>query len=423
VARRACLAALLVAALLPGAARAEGLRAGFGTAPLPLPEGGPLAGYGGLRERTASGVLDPPEARALLLEAGATRVALVALDVLIARPRLREALVARTAGLDLDLLLLAATHTHSGPGGYEPGWVAARVTGASFDPAATERLADAAARAVEAAARGLGAGRVAAGLFEAPLAENRRDEDGRDESALPVLRVELDDGGPPAVLFAFGAHPIVLSNRSRDYSADYVGAARARLAAAGWRPLFVAGPLGDQRPVSALGELWPRELERQREQARDVGERLAGAVMAGLARLGPGRSTRLEVAERWVELPAWRMRRWCPTWWLAPLLRGSVRGFLSERAPFVALRVGPATLLALPAEPASALGERLRQRSGGGSVPFVIAHANDWLGYAVSPDAYRRGGYEACLSFFGPDFGPWLVEQAEATLAGLDDAP
>ena len=100
---------------------------------------------------------------------------------------------------------------------------------------------------------------------------------------------------------------------------------------------------------------------------------------------------------------------------------GAVNGFLSERAPFVALRVGPATLLAVPAEPASALGTRLRER--GGDVPFVIAHANDWLGYAVTPDDYRHGGYEACLSFFGPGFGPWLVEQAEATLAVLDGAP
>ena len=57
----------------------------------------------------------------------------------------------------------------------------------------------------------------------------------------------------------------------------------------------------------------------------------------------------------------------------------------------------------------------MRAEVGEGNVPFVVAHANDWMGYAVSPEEYARGGYEACMSFFGPDFGPWLVDEAVRT--------
>ena len=83
-------------------------------------------------------------------------------------------------------------------------------------------------------------------------------------------------------------------------------------------------------------------------------------------------------------------------------------------------RVGRAELIALPAEPTSLLGEEIRRRMAPDRVPFVIAHANDWLGYAVARARYQRGGYEACLSFHGPGLGQWLVEEAAETLRLLD---
>ena len=97
-----------------------------------------------------------------------------------------------------------------------------------------------------------------------------------------------------------------------------------------------------------------------------------------------------------------------------------MRGFLSERVPLHAIRIGRAELIALPAEPTSLVGEEIRRRMSPDRVPFVIAHANDWLGYAVAPARYQRGGYEACLSFHGPGLGPWLVEEAAETLRLLE---
>ena len=115
-----------------------------------------------------------------------------------------------------------------------------------------------------------------------------------------------------------------------------------------------------------------------------------------------------------------RLRRFCALWWLGPVVGEAVRGFLSERVPLHAIRIGRAELIALPAEPTSLLGEEIRRRMAPGRVPFVIAHANDWLGYAVARARYQRGGYEACLSFHGPGLGQWLVEEAAETLRLLD---
>ena len=93
---------LFVALLLlpPRAASAEGLEAGFGSAPLPIPDGGPLGGYGGLRDRRAEGLLDPPEARALVVERRGLRVGIVVVDLVISRPALRDALLEQAVSMD-----------------------------------------------------------------------------------------------------------------------------------------------------------------------------------------------------------------------------------------------------------------------------------------------------------------------------------
>src|SRR5262245_57622248 len=112
---------LLALSLSARAPAAEELRAGFGVARLPSDIGAPLGGYGGLWDRKADAVHDPPEARALILELGEERLGIVSLDVVIPRGDLREEVLRKVAPLELDGLLLAATHTHSGPGGYIDG--------------------------------------------------------------------------------------------------------------------------------------------------------------------------------------------------------------------------------------------------------------------------------------------------------------
>jgi hypothetical protein len=411
--------ALVLVVGLAGPASAEPLSVGFGSAPLPTPDGAGLAGYGGLRQRRAEGTLDVPDARAVVLDQGGLRVALVAIDILISRPALRDRLLEEAERLAIDSVVFVATHTHSGPGGYIEGWAAARVTGAGFEAEAPDRLADAAVRALRAAVDDLGRARVGSALGRAELAENRREEDGPGEVSLPVIRVETGNGVQRA-LFAYAAHPIVLSPKSRAYSADYPGAARRWLASRGWESTFVPGPLGDQRPVSALGPLWPKTVEEQRAQAEEIGERLGEAVLSTLSKIEPRGSVRFDAVERWVDAPQSRLRRGCLVWWLSPISRGPLRSFLSPRVPFHAVRIGDAVLLAVPAEPTTRVGDRLRASVPEGSVPLVVSHANDWMGYVVEREQYGRGGYEACLSFFGDGLADWLVTEAAETVRLLD---
>jgi hypothetical protein len=414
--RRAVALALLVSA---SAARGDGLEAGFGAAPLPAPAGGVLGGYGGVFDRTATGVLDPPEARALVLASGPLRVGIVALDLVIARPALADLVAPRARSLGLDPVILVATHTHSGPGGYMPGWIPARVTAGSYDPNTPRGIADAAADALALAVSDLAPARVASGETALALARNRRLPDGPRETALPILRLEFADR-PPIVAFAYGAHPTVLSRASRRYSADYPGPARARLDAAARRALFLPGPLGDQEPAPPEGAEPPESPDAQAVLVGEIGRRLADAVLAAEPGLAPAPDAGLALVRRTLDAPAVAPRRGCAFWWLDPLFGGSVRAFLSARVPFHALRVGDALLLGVPGEPTAEVASALRERLPRANATFVIAHAEDWLGYVVSHDAYARGGYEACLSFHGPGLAAWLVDEAAETARLLD---
>ena len=394
------------------------LRAGLGVASLPARVGGAMGGFGGLTTRRAGGTLDPPQARAVVLEQGELRVAIVALDIVIPRPNLRDALLEDVAPLGFDLLALVATHTHSGPGGYLPGFLAERVTGGEFDPEQPARLARAAALALKRAVADLAPAKLASGHATLRLARNRRFANGATDDQLPVLRADFADGRAPIIVFAYGAHASLLSPRGGLYSADWPGAARAALEAKGWRALYLPGPLGDQEPKVDLG-FWP-SVATERTKTTEYGSAVANAVVTEAESLTPLPDAPLAALERWVEPPEVQLRRFCPLWWAKPLVSGTVDSFISKRVPMQVVRAGDAELLFLPAEPGASTGIELRAGTPVRRTRFVVDHANDWLGYVVDAQAFERGGYEACFSFFGPGMAQWLTTQANETIGLLD---
>src|SRR5438445_12540518 len=93
------------------------IRAGVGRELLRPPSGIAMAGYG-RRLGRSTGVHDNIAAQALVLDDGATRVAIVGVDVLAFGLRLADQIARRVeerSGIPALNILIAATHTHSGP--------------------------------------------------------------------------------------------------------------------------------------------------------------------------------------------------------------------------------------------------------------------------------------------------------------------
>lgn len=128
--------------------RGEGsLRAGAAKVALVPPFPVVVAGYAPPRPEASQA--DPPlHARAVVLEAGGTRVGLVSLELLSVTHELVDAVRARAAAAGLKDVLVLATHTHSSLGGYDTRLVAQLVGTGRFRKESVDAITSAAVEAL-----------------------------------------------------------------------------------------------------------------------------------------------------------------------------------------------------------------------------------------------------------------------------------
>jgi neutral ceramidase len=266
-----------------------------GTAKEKITPPGPMwmAGYGS-RNHPATGLLNDLWARALVLQdVRGARVAIVSLDLVGIGREMSDPLAAELGskfGLDRAHVVLACSHTHSGP------VVGRNLHVMHYDliDANEKRLADEFAAALHAkivdavgrAIANLAPARLAWGHGTVTFAVNRRNNKEADAPRLreegkltgpfdhdvPVLKITDMAGKPTGILFGYACHATVLDGY--DWSSDYPGFAADELEQrhAGATALFLAGCGADQNPL-------PR---RRVELARQYGHELAVAVDAVL---------------------------------------------------------------------------------------------------------------------------------------------
>lgn len=389
---------------LERACRGEGpLRAGAAEVPLDLPARVPLGGFARLRW-ASEGVRDPVAARALVLAEPGCAAALVAVEILLVPgdlARAAAALARERSGLPLDEVVLVATHTHAGPGGYWRSFAGERAATGPYDAAVFQRIAERIAEAVARAAASLQPASLRISRAEEPdLARNREEE--RVDGRLLALRATGADGRILGELIVFPAHPTILGGDNRLVSGDWPGAlARSRPAPA----LVMQGAMGDQSvrfpPGTPVGP---------ESYARALGDRVS-ALAFPAGEVAPP----LAVAAAEVSLPDPDPGGVPPM--LRPVAVNLLGGLMPARARVVALRAGPALLLLAPAEPVEAVGRAWRLAAGDGAE--VVSLAGDYLGYVETARRTQAGVGEAERSYFGPSLayrlGDALVLAAEAT--------
>ena len=146
---------------------------------------------------------------------------------------------------------------------------------------------------------------------------------------------------------------------------------------------------------------------------RGVSHALRGAarpyVVPPLVELGRGRDGRVLGFGR-VDGPVLRMLVGEVSGFLSEALRSYEGPFVPQRAPVQLARVGPLVIAALPCEPTTIAGRRVRRtveaalaRAGLRDAEVIVgAYANDYLGYLTTPEEHTHQHYEAACTFFGP---------------------
>ncbi len=387
------------------------MQAGVAHVEFVLPRGVPLAGYSRRKGAPSRGLHDPVGVRALVLEDGVTTAALVSCDLLIVDEHLADVVRQRLVAEGLPptlLLILAATHTHSGPGAYGTRFFE-KISMGHFDPQVFKALVDAITDAVVAAHDTLEPVRIAYGTAQTSgLVVNRMDPRGLADGELTVAGVFRRTGSDPlAVLVNFSAHPTVLGAGNRELSADYPGAAVRAIEQRypGAVALFFAGSVADQAPVKS-GDAFARVEEIGRELARTAATILDGAK--------PQSPSRLRAHQERMALPPARVR----LGWLAfPRWLGSQ--FVDDDATLSMVEVGSTVFLGVPCDLAASLGQRLKGAAQAqGLQPMVIGFASDYIGYCVPESLYEAKQYESSMAFNGPKTGELVVNRLIEMLKG-----
>jgi hypothetical protein len=248
----------------------------------------PLAGFAS-RTGLSEGIASPLHVRAVVLESrtgdSTARAVIVSADILWWAPEHVAGYQDKIAGLvgaPAQDVVLAATHTHSGPqtsGRFAPSL-------GLPDPRFTSLLKDALLRAVACAEaslepvairrhRGvhhLGVHRRAWIDGEYQLAPN---PDGPSDPELTVVAFERADGSPHSFLVHYACHPVISS--ANLISGEYPGAAmRALEDRTGAVSLFLQGCSGDINPA---GRAWPRFATGGEDEITRCGLALADRVL------------------------------------------------------------------------------------------------------------------------------------------------
>jgi neutral ceramidase len=281
------------------------LLAGAGEISLDPPLGGWMTGFAA-RVAPSAGTHDPLMARAVLLDDGVQRVAIISCDLLGWAPdaaRVMRRSIGEGASLPEGSVLISCTHTHSGPAsmplrgvmGYlDEGWLAAvqaRIVGLACGLAA--RLVPATLAWAATTVKGIG--------------YNRQDQGRPTDETLVVMGIDraepAAEGGRRtiATLVNYATHAVVLGPRNLLYSGDFPGAVARRLAARrGGVGLYLQGTCGDVDPTVYRDRGWGTGDFTDTEA---IGERLAAAADEALERTSQTAQVQLGAAQETLEVP------------------------------------------------------------------------------------------------------------------------
>jgi neutral ceramidase len=280
------------------------LFAGVAEATITPPVGIPLVGP----QMPSTGVHDDLFARALVLDDGAQRVALVCLDLIgldfSLADRLRAAIAQR---IGAAMTLLNCSHTHSAPftvpWSYQ-GWADFQCNWGGWREDVVRAVTAAAGRAAE----DLREASLRAGRAPAQVGLNRRlpqeggvimrpNPEGLVAPWVDVLRVDGADGAPIAVVLSHAAHPVIVHATSTLIGADFPAYATAEVRrhfGGGAIAMFAQGCCGNINADPLRGGL---------EAAVQAGTALGNAAVQAALESRPVEASALRIASRQVWLP------------------------------------------------------------------------------------------------------------------------
>ena len=395
----------------------------------------PVIVNGNFLENIVDKAHDRLYARALVMEHGAVRIAVVVVDsCMMPRDLLDRAkeLAGQKTGIPIERMLISATHTHSAP-------AAMGCLGSDADPDYVEFLPPRIAEAIETAAQRLvparagwtvvddfehthcrrwirrpdkmltdpfGALTVRANMHPGYENPDVIGPSGPVDPAITMLSIQSDEGKPLALLANYSMHYFGATPVSSDYYGHFASSIATRIGAEGEKNQFVAmmsqGTSGDQMWMD-YGK--PKSDIKVEAYAREV----ADVVWRAYSKIEYRSSPSLMMAETTISLGrrapdaarlAWGRDLLATMAGAKPRNQREVYAreqvFLHENPlrelKLQALRVGDLGITAIPNEVFAITGLKIKARSPL-QTTMNIELANGSEGYIPPPEQHKLGGY------------------------------
>jgi hypothetical protein len=379
------------------------IKGGFSKVDITPPVGVWLSGYSS-RNKPSEGISDELYAKALVLDDGQNKIAIVSADLLWfpleMTNEIRE-LVKQKIGVPESNVLVCATHTHFGPkiDKIRKDWPDAPAS--KVDKSYVQKLTKRIAESISTAAKNLKP--VKLGVVKGEISEivyNRRTKrpDGKVamtfrlppadpnlafgpiDPQVGILRVEDTSGALVGTIVNYACHPVCGATDNQEFysiSADYPGyTARVVEQMEGGICLFALGTSGNMNPV---------RIEGENHRSR-IGKALGGEVLRRLQFVSASDDISLKAVKKSVTLP---LKRDLPP----ERISDEDKAKKTLTTEIQVLRIADIYILGLPGEVLVEVGLEIKRKAGIENL-FIISLSNDACGYVCLSQAYDEGGYE-----------------------------
>lgn len=399
------------------------LQAGWAARPITPPIGTPLSGFGDRQGRPSTGVHDDLQVKAVAFSDGVDTAVVVGSDMLIVPENLADAVRAEVAlktPLKADNLLFNASHTHSGPGAWAPGFAASQFSG-RYDPAVVAFLTKAFVEAIVEAVGGMEPAAMGHGSAEALQLIRNRTRNGAVDPKLNFMLVQQDDGDRCFVV-RYSAHPTILSGRNMEFSGDFPGYLQRYIEQqTGAFAIYLGGAVGSMGPQAPSGSDGFAKAEA-------MGQELAQLVLQEAAKTTLDKNLDVATVGAGIPVPPYQLRI-TTSWRVSPFLFRMLG--IDDDAWMGGARIGSVYLVGTPCDFSGELSAEIRPWAADqGRDLWILSFNGDYVGY-ITPDTYYldldengRLGYETGLmSWCGPNGGDYFTHLVRHVVQAMAEAP
>jgi len=388
-----------------------------------------LGGYGERENQPAEGIHDHIWAKALVIKDKKKKYAIVTLDILGLPPNVKTDLLKRISdkGWSTDNIMLLPSHSH---GSLEMAALNSKNNLGIpqigiFQPELLEFVLNKLEALMKSADRNFQPVKIGTQSKLLENANHNRRGDPQVDRELTVTRFDKMNGKPLAVLVNWTAHPTFIDGKDMLVSAEWPGYLQTdlqNLIGDGVTVMYYNGAEGDQSPVLDSAGM------DDYEKIQVYGKKIAEEAFQVYQQIKPRVNNNLNFNYRTIQLPE---RRVHPDFMKTggaeySLTAEKVKYVLNALAPpsvgIAAVRIGNLIIAGIPGEMAAGLGMKIKQSVEDKGVQHVAIGglANEWISYILTARQYSNGaGYESSVSFYGPELGKIISENAIKTAIPL----